>query len=314
MSDPLLVPLLFLLAAILLGLSLLGQWLRSRFGAEGRNTVIEAFNARMAAWWVMLLFLCLTALLGRGGAMVLFALLSFLTLREFLTLTKKHRSDHFALLAAFFLVLPVQYVLTARGWSGLFAVLIPVYAFLFLPVVSALRGTARDFLARVSETQWGLMICVYALSHAAALLTLDIPGYAGREMSLVVWLVVVVQSAEALQEVWGLLIGRHPIAPAISTARNWEGAAGGVVSAALIGMAFAPVTPFSPLEAGAMALAVAVTGLSGGLVMTAIKRDRGVRDWGYLAARHGGFLDRLDSVIFAAPILFHLTRFFWVGT
>ena len=311
MSGPLLWPFLAVLGAILIVLSLLGDWLRGRARRAGTSAAAEAFNTRIAAWWAIWIFFIAAALVGRGGAVALFAVLSFVTLREFLTLTAKDRGDHLALLAAFFVVLPVQYWLIGTGHAELFDVLIPVYAFLFLPALSAVKGAPRAFLARVSQTQWGLMICVFAVSHAAAILTLDIPGYAGWNLSLVIWLAAVVQAGDGLQELWGLVIGRHLVAPAVSSFRSWEGAAAGVASAGAIGMALSPVTPFTVSQAGLMAIILAAMGQCGGLVMAAIKRDRGVRDWGHLAMGHCGFLDRLASVIFAAPVLFHLTRFFW---
>jgi phosphatidate cytidylyltransferase len=60
-----------------------------------------------------------------------------------------------------------------------------------------------------------------------------------------------------------------------------------------------------------MSLAITLAGFAGGLIMSAIKRDRGVKDYGALIQGHGGMLDRIDSLCFAAPIFFHLTRYFF---
>ena len=157
-----------------------------------------------------------------------------------------------------------------------------------------------------------LMLCLYALSHVPALLYLQIEGYQGRSMLLIAWLIFVVQLSDVLQYVWGKLLGRHLIAPALSPSKTWEGFVGGVASATLVGAALWWLTPFSPLQAAGMALVTTLMGFCGGLVMSAIKRDRGVKDWGGLIAGHGGVLDRIDSLIFAAPVFFHLTRFFWI--
>ena len=248
---------------------------------------------------------------GKAGVIVLFAFASFTALREFVTLLSTRRGDHLALAIAFFVVLPAQYYLIWIEWYGLYSIFIPVYAFLLLPIIAALRGDATDFMPRVAEVQWALMICVFCVSHVPALLTLTIPGYEGRQLLLIAFLVLVVQSSDVLQYVWGKLCGRHKIAPLLSPSKTVEGFAGGVLSATAVGAALWWITPFSPWQAAAMALVVNLMGFFGGLVMSAIKRDRGVKDWGQLIEGHGGMLDRLDSVIFAAPVFFHITRFWW---
>jgi phosphatidate cytidylyltransferase len=242
---------------------------------------------------------------------VLFTLASLAALREFITLTPTRRGDHMALAVAFFVVLPLQYYLVWIDWYGLYSVFIPVYVFLLLPIVAALRQDTEDFMGRVAEVQWALMICVYCLSYVPALLGLRISGYEGRNLLLIAFLVLVVQSSDVLQYVWGKLIGRHPIAPLLSPSKTVEGFVGGVASATLLGAALWWITPFSPWQAGVVALIINLMGFCGGLVMSAIKRDRGVKDWGWMIEGHGGVLDRLDSVVFAAPIFFHLTRYWW---
>ncbi|WP_395540212.1 phosphatidate cytidylyltransferase [Neotabrizicola sp. sgz301269] len=313
-SPPDLIWLLAAVGAILILATLIGEVLRAQLSPDGANPVIENLNARIAAWWAMVILLAIAFLAGRTGVVLLFAILSFAGLREFLTLTEKAPADHWALAASFFLILPVQYWLIGVDWYGFYSIFVPVYAFLLLPVVSALRGGTQDFLTRVAETQWALMICVYCASHVPALLTLHIPGYEGRSVILIAWLIFTVQFSDVMQYVWGKLLGRHKIAPQVSPSKTWEGFLGGVATAVGAGTALYWITPFTPWQAAGMALVICLMGFFGGLVMSAIKRDKGVKDWGHLIAGHGGFLDRLDSVIFAAPIFFHLTRYFWSAT
>jgi phosphatidate cytidylyltransferase len=227
--------------------------------------------------------------------------------------TPTRRGDHWALLAAFFVVLPGQYYLVSIEWYGLFAIFIPVYVFLLLPVVAALRGEVKELMARVAQLQWGLMIAVYCLSYVPALLTLRTPGFAEKKLLLVAFLVLVVQASDVLQYVWGKLFGRRPIGPRLSPSKTVEGFLGGVLSATLIGAALWRLARFTPGEAALMALIITLMGFCGGLVMSALKRDRGVKDWGWMIAGHGGMLDRPDSVIFAAPVFFHLTRYWWTA-
>ncbi len=296
---------------VLILASLVASILKKRVGPDDSDPVVENLVARINAWWAMVALLAFAMLFGRAGAVILFGLLSFAAMREFLTLTAKSRADHYALGAAFFIVLPVQYYLIWIDWYGLYSIFIPVYAFLFLPIISALRGETENFLTRVSETQWGLMICVFAASHVPALLTLQIPGYEGKSILLIAFLVVVVQGSDVLQYVFGKLFGRHKIAPVLSPSKTWEGFLGGVLSASLIGACLWWMTPFAFWQAFLMSLLIAIMGFFGGLVMSAIKRDKGVKDWGHLIAGHGGFIDRLDSVVFSAPIFFHVVRYFW---
>ncbi|WP_164707263.1 phosphatidate cytidylyltransferase, partial [Pseudomonas viridiflava] len=140
------------------------------------------------------------------------------------------------------------------------------------------------------------------ISHVPALLTLNIAGYEGRNLLLIAFLVLVVQSSDVLQYIWGKLMGKTKVAPNLSPSKTLEGLIGGVVSATLLGGALFWMTPFSFLGALALAFVICLMGFIGGLVMSAIKRDRGVKDWGHMIEGHGGMLDRLDSVCFAAPV------------
>lgn len=310
-AAPHLLRLLIGTVLLLLVATLIARGLRAQIAPDRSNAGIENLNARIDAWWGMAALLGLSFLAGKTGVIVLFGLISFAALREFMTLTTKRPGDHWALFAAFFVVLPLQFWLIWDEWYGMYAIFVPVYAFLLLPVIAVLAGDTRDALIRFAETQWALMICVYCVSHVPALLTLRIEGYAGREVLLIAWLVIVVQMSDVLQYTWGKLVGRHRIAPSVSPSKTWEGFVFGAASATLLGTALFWITPFSPWQAAAMALAVTLMGFFGGLVLSAVKRDRGIKDWGHLIAGHGGFVDRVDSVIFAAPVFFHLTRYFW---
>lgn len=278
---------------------------------RGRSPVIDNLNARIRAWWVMSAVFAISLATGGLGSVILFGILSFFALREFITLTPTRPADHAALFWIFFIVTPFQYYLVATQWYGFFAVLIPVYAFLFVPSRIAIQGDPTAFLERNAKIQWGMMICVYCVSHAPALLMLNIPHYEGKNARLLFFLVVVVQLSDVLQYVWGKLLGRHKIAPVISPSKTWEGFIGGVLSATLVGTLLWWSTPFKVWQAAIMSFVITIMGFLGGLTMSAIKRDRGVKDWGAMIEGHGGVLDRIDSICFASPIFFHLTRYFF---
>ncbi|WP_199259271.1 phosphatidate cytidylyltransferase [Paracoccus binzhouensis] len=267
---------------------------------------------RIRAWWVMIGVLALIFTLGAGAITLFFALCSMAALREFATITHTRRDDHDGLAIAFYAVLPLQYLLVYFEVPVFAALLIPVYCFLLLPVVTVMKGEVQGFLTRVSETQWALMVCVYCVSHIPAILTLDIPGYPYSAFTLVAWLILVVQASDVLQYVWGKALGRHLLAPRVSPSKTVEGLVGGVLSASALGVALAPFTPFGWWQAGLIALTVTTFGFLGGLIMSAIKRDRGVKDWGTLVQGHGGILDRLDSLVFSAPIFLHILAWGWL--
>jgi phosphatidate cytidylyltransferase len=285
--------------------------LRWRVAKGGPHAVIDNLVARINAWWVMVAAIGLSFAFGKMGVLVLFFLISFYALREYLTLSYSRRGDHLAMAACFFLGLPIQYFLIGIDYYGLYSIFIPVYAFLVLPILAALSQDTKRFLERSAKIQWGLMMCVFCISHVPALLTLDIPGFEGRHLLLIAYLVIVVQGSDVLQYVWGKLLGKHKVAPELSPSKTWEGLIGGVLSATVLGAALWWLTPFSPAQSAAIAFLLCIMGFLGGLVMSAIKRDRGVKDWGDMIEGHGGMLDRLDSLIFAAPIFFHVVRKWW---
>ncbi|MCW2477349.1 phosphatidate cytidylyltransferase [Candidatus Symbiopectobacterium sp. NZEC151] len=292
---------------LLMVASLIGFMLSRR----KQNDTIANLNARIRAWWVMCTISVIAMLIGPIGSVVLFALMSFYALRECVTLTPTRRGDHEALFWCFFIILPLQYLLVGIEWYNLFVIFIPVYAFLFIPARVALASDTTHFLERCAKIQWSLMIAVYCVSHAPALLMISIPGFEGENIKLVLFMMIVVQISDVLQYVFGKLWGKRAIVPKLSPNKTVEGFVGGILSASLIGAALFWVTPFSPVAAFFISLLITLLGFAGGLCMSAIKRDRGVKDFGAMLEGHGGMMDRIDSLCFAAPVFFHVVRYFY---
>ncbi len=298
---------------LLLLASVIGWLLARRAQGEASRATIANMNARMRAWWVMTAVFVVALATSGVGATVLFGMMAFLALREFLTLTPTRLGDHRALFWAFFVVTPLQFIFLGIGWYGMFTIFIPVYVFLIMPIRAAVAGETENFLERTSKIQWGLMISVYCCSHAPALLTLlPIPSYEGENGKLLFFFVLICELSDVLQYVFGKLFGKHAVAPTVSPNKTWEGLIGGVSATVGVGAALWWCTPFTPLQAAGMSLAICLMGFGGGLVMSSIKRDSGVKDWGTTIRGHGGILDRIDSLCFAAPIFFHLTRWYCV--
>lgn len=271
---------------------------------------LQDYNTLLRNSWLMMLVFWLAWAAGEHVAIVLFGIVSFFTLREFISLSPTRRGDHRSLVLAFFIVLPLQYALVWHREFNLFTVFIPVYVFLAIPVVSALGNDPQRFLERNAKLQWGIMVCVYGMSHVPALLLLQFRDFAGRMAFLVVFLVLVVQTCMLVQHLVARRLDR-PVAPAISESFQWRSWAAGLVAGGLLGAALAGLTPFKPGRALAMALIACAAGSLGHLVMKAIKRDRGVTHWG-AAGRSvtgaSGVLDRVDALCFAAPVFFHSVR------
>ncbi|WP_395735733.1 phosphatidate cytidylyltransferase [Prosthecobacter sp.] len=311
LSDPALLYLLGGTLGLLIVASVIGWALAKRATTDAAKLTVANLNARTKAWWGMVAVFAGALMIGPIGTAVMFCFSSFMALREFITLTPTKPADHRTLFWVFFIITPLHYWFLATQWYIMFLILIPVYAFLFVPMRSALAGDCDRFLERTSKIQWGLMICVYCISYAPAILWVELPNWPHNRAKLLFWFITVVEMSDVMQYVWGKICGKHKIAPTVSPSKTWEGFLGGGLTTVVLGAALWWATPFPPLHAAAMAALVVCMGFMGGLVMSAIKRDRGVKDWGGAIAGHGGFMDRLDSLAFAAPVFFHATGYFF---
>ena len=298
-----------ILLGILILASTTGFALHVKYG--GANETVRNMNMRIKAWWAMVAVLFSALVLGRYATIVVFGFASLMALREFLTLTPTRKSDYWPLFIAFFVALPGQYWLLVEEWYGLFAVFVPVYIFALISAASALSQDTEDFLSRNARILFAVMVCVYGVSHAPALLMLDIPGFEGHNAQLLFFFTFIVQISDVLQYVFGKLFGRTRLAPIVSPSKTWEGLLGGGLATTLIGGLLHFVTPFGFVQAAGLAALIVVCGALGGLVMSAVKRSLAAKDWGSGIAGHGGYMDRLDSLGFAAPVFFHIVRWIW---
>ena len=303
------------IALVLALASVIGLGLKLTVAKRQPHGAIDNLNTRVNAWWVMSIVVGLSLLAGRIGVTVLFAFASFVALREFMAAVSTHPRGRAMMLVALLVVLPLQYLFVVRGDYAPYTLFIPLLILVALPLMAKFAGKAGDERGRAAITTCaaGLLICVWGISHAPALLTLEIAGYEGRNAFLLVFLILVVQSCDVLQYLWGKLAGRRRIAPTLSPGKTVEGSIGGIASATLLGTALSPITPFTVAEAAAISLMLTLLGFLGGLALSAQKRRRGIKDWGTLIPGHGGMLDRLDSVFLSAPVFLETVRIGWAA-
>ncbi len=279
---------------------------------------LKSAEAILRTSWLMVFVFWVGWVTGDWVALTLFGVVSFFSLREFLTLSPTRLGDHRSLVLAFFVVLPMQYGLVGNGHFDLFTVFVPVYVFLALPLASALANDPMRFLERNAKLQWGIMVCIYGMSHVPALLLLNFktkfPEYENHNAFLVFFLVLVVQVCMVTQHVASRWWPRPPIAPAISQSFHWHSWGIGVLTGSLLGAALAGITPWYPPTAFSAAFVACVAGSLGHFVMKALKRDRGIPNWGAQGKSvtgAGGLLDRVDALCFAAPVFFHTVRWYF---
>lgn len=262
--------------------------------------------ARMRSWWVMVGVFAAAMALSTTLSLVFLAFVSFLALKEYLSLIPTRRADRRVLFWAY-LAIPFQFYWIAQGWYGMFIIFIPVYLFLFLPLRMVLVGETAGFLRAAGTLHWGLMMTVFNLSHMAYLLALpEARNPAGGGAGLVLFLMFLTQFNDVAQYVWGKTLGRHKIIPKVSPKKTWEGFLGGVATTTLLAWGLAPLlTPLAGWQAPVAGLLIGVSGYLGDVTISALKRDLGIKDSGSLIPGHGGILDRVDSLTFTAPLFFH---------
>ncbi len=267
-------------------------------------------RARIRTWWFMAGLFLGVMLLPRHWAIGFIAFLSFLALKEYFSIIPTRRADRRVLLLAY-LSIPLQYYWVGVDWYGMFAIFIPVYLFLLIPIRMVLIGETEGFLRAVGTLHWGLMTMVYSLSHLAAFLTLapSVPGTGGG-VAWVVLTVFLTQFNDVAQYIWGRLFGRTPVLPKVSPKKTVEGLLGGMATTLTLAVLLGPrLVPMSLLHAGIIGIIAGLGGFLGDVTISAVKRDLGIKDSGTLLPGHGGILDRVDSLLVTAPLIFHVVRY-----
>ncbi|MGH6933400.1 MAG: phosphatidate cytidylyltransferase, partial [Dongiaceae bacterium] len=269
-------------------------------------------TARVKSWWMLVTVFAMAVFVSRSLAAMFLGLLSFLALKEYFSIIPTRKIDRVVLLVAY-LSIPVQFWFAYTSQFGLFSVFIPVWMFLLIPTVMTLQGETEGYLKAVGIVSWGLMMTVFTLSHMAYLLfSGDAANPIGGGAGLLFFLVFLTQFNDVAQFVWGKLFGKHGITPSVSPNKTWEGFLGGLATTIVLATALGPyLTPMDWRWAGLSGAIIAIAGFLGDVTESAMKRDIGIKNSSSLIPGHGGILDRVDSLTFAAPVFTHFYRYFF---
>jgi phosphatidate cytidylyltransferase len=265
---------------------------------------------RIRSWWMMVIIFTIAISLYKNWAIIFLAFVSFLSLKEYLSLIPTRREDRRVLFLCYLLI-PLQYYFVAKAWYGMFIILVPVYGFIAISIATVLTGKTKNFLQAVSTLHWGVMITIFSVSHLAYLLALPQENYPNMSgASLLMYIVFTTQFNDVSQYVWGNLFGQHKVIPSISPNKTWEGLVGGILTSAILSLFLGPyLTPLNGLESFFMGGAIGLSGFLGDITISAVKRDLQIKDTGTLLPGHGGILDRMDSLFITAPLFFHVLYF-----
>ncbi|MDB2539089.1 phosphatidate cytidylyltransferase [Flavobacteriales bacterium] len=297
---------IFIILAILVFSSIvLGIW-----GLFSKSKMLTELKTRTKSWWIMCTLFITATIISNVITYVCIGFLSFAALREFYSVIKLRKSDRAGMLWCY-LAIPVQYYLAYRGWYELFIVFIPVFMFVWIPFILVLQGETKMIMSSMAGLPTSLMLCVFGLSHMAYLISLpEIDGFSAGGKGLLLFLIFITQINDVMQFIWGKLIGKHKILPKISPNKTWGGFIGGLISSVFIGYLMSFLTPLNNWQVIVVSFFIAGVGFVGDVVVSAIKRDMGVKDMGQTIPGHGGVLDRIDSLALTTPIFFHLVYFF----
>ena len=297
---------IFIILAILVFSSIvLGIW-----GLFSKSKMLTELKTRTKSWWIMCTLFITATIISNVITYVCIGFLSFAALREFYSVIKLRKSDRAGMLWCY-LAIPVQYYLAYRGWYELFIVFIPVFMFVWIPFILVLQGETKMIMSSMAGLPTSLMLCVFGLSHMAYLISLpEIDGFSAGGKGLLLFLIFITQINDVMQFIWGKLIGKYKILPKISPNKTWGGFIGGLISSVFIGYLMSFLTPLNDWQVIVVSFFIAGVGFVGDVVVSAIKRDMGVKDMGQAIPGHGGVLDRIDSLALTTPIFFHLVYFF----
>jgi len=296
---------LALVVAILVGAGALLGGLR--WGL--RREVGHAWKA-FRGWLVIVPLLVGAVFLGRAATILFFAVVSMFGFKEYARATGLYR-DWMMTVLVYLGIIAVGVVswitdprLDRPGWYGLFAIL-PAYVIAGILLIPILRNRAQGQLQAIALALLGFLYIGWMLGHTSYL------ANANHAYGYLLYLIFAVELNDVAAFTFGKLFGRHPLRSNISPKKTWEGSLGALgVSLALPWLMRFSFPHFAWPELVLTGLIVGIAGQLGDLSISVIKRDLGIKDMGAVLEGHGGILDRVDSLIYVAPLFFNMVRWF----
>lgn len=274
-----------------------------------KKNVEHAWRA-YRGWLIMIPLVIGAVLLGRMATIVFFGLIAIAGFTEFARATGLYR-DWLITGLVYLGIAGVTTVTiipppgeTLVGWYGMFMAL-PVYVVAGILLMPILRDRTKGQLQLIALGIVGFIYIGWMFGHLAFF------ANSRNSAGSILFLLFSVPLCDVAAFTFGKTFGRHKLRPNISPNKTWEGSFG----AFLVGMSLPWIFRFSLAGFGTRELLLAglIVGVGsqlGDLSISVIKRDIGIKDMGALIEGHGGVLDRIDSLIYVAPLFFHMTRFF----
>lgn len=295
----------FVAMMTVLGVLVVASAVRKLFKTKFTRKDYRELQQRITSWWWIVGLLFLFLAIGKNAAIAFFGFLSFIALKEFISIVPFRQADRNAVFWVY-LSIPFQYYWVAIEWYGMFIIFVPVYMFLLIPIRMVLKGETDGFIKAAGTLHWAAMLTVFAISHVAYLLVLPEKNPLAGGTGLVLFLLFMTQFNDVSQYVWGKTLGKHKIIPKVSPNKTWQGFIGGVLTITVVSAFVAPyLTPLTQMQGVLAGIIISVGGFFGDVVVSSIKRDLHIKDSGKLLPGHGGILDRVDSLIYTAPLFFH---------
>lgn len=301
-NNRLITTLLFVLVILCFATLLFWFWKKIK-----PSNLVNEMQTRTFSWWILSAFVGAVVLSSPIIGTILLSVLALSAFRELSSISKNIRPADRNVIIWCYIAIPIQFTLAYFQWFHGFIVFIPVFMFIWIPMMLVLKGESNDIGKSMSVLPSELMLTVFSISHLAFLLNIPSSSFipAGGA-GMVLYVVFLTEMNDVFQFSWGKLLGKNKITPSISPNKTWEGFLGGLISTSLLGYGLRFLTPFDDWTAFIIPAILAISGFIGDVMLSAIKRDVGIKDTGHLIPGHGGILDRVDSLLLTSVVFFHI--------
>ena len=270
------------------------------------NETFQKVKKIIHSWWVIIGTVLLSFAFGKWGILSLFFLLSIFLVREYMAVSRVNIKKEMNLIL-FFLTAGQYAMLSFEQFRG-FQIWIPMMSLWIIPGLIIFRALIQN-MDLIFSVAFGLSMTIFYLSHLPALYVFHNKlGFSENQtLYAMMTLLLLTWGNDVFQFLSGKMFGRLKIVPQVSPNKTLAGFIGGILCSGAISVLIFPMFLGLKTEQSLLiGVVLSVTGMFGDLFFSAVKRNMGTKDFSDLLPGHGGILDRIDSLIFTAPIFFHL--------